>query len=245
MHNFMYRSTATGPQILIRGIYALKLWVISSTLRSIYPCVVIIGQEAGWVTESGEEKNPCPTRESIHSHKIIASHFIYWDTFIHRGIHLQSSKLFVSKCPLRGKGLQQPEHYIRGFETHLIEGVRPCMSALCLYVGKYRVWRCTVFKSYQLHQTITASKLSIKWQGSRAWSVLCYRKDNPKCLTAHNTPVCNLNFCWADLINLLVYYKPYCFILLMAGTLSVYHWPMRPIKVKHREKKITLKKKRK
>ena len=34
------------------------------------------------------------------------------------------------------------------------------------------------------------------------------------------------------------------FILLMAGTLSVYHWPMRPIKVKHREKKLHFKKER-
>jgi hypothetical protein len=155
----------------------------------------------------GEGKNPCPTRESIHSHKIIASHFIYWDTFINRGFHLQSSTLFVSKYPLRRSGLQQTEHCIRGFETHFIQGLCPCMSALRLYVrvGKYHVRRCTVFKSYQLHQTVTVSKLSVKWQGSGAWSVPCYGKDNPKCLAAHNTPVCNLIFCWADPINWLVY----------------------------------------
>jgi hypothetical protein len=152
MHNFMYRRRGTGPKILIRGTYALKWWVISSTLRSISPCVVIIGHEAGWVTESiptkwWREKIPVPPGNRS-SHKIIASHFIYWDTFIRSGIHLQSSTLFVSKCPLRGKGLQQPEHCIRGFETHFVEGLCPCMSALCLYVGKYHVWRCTVFKFY-------------------------------------------------------------------------------------------------
>ena len=206
MHNFMYRRRGTGPQILIRGTYALKWWVISSTLRSIYPCVVTIGQEAGWVTESVPKKW---RREKSLSHPGIDPQSQDHSQSFHllRYLHTLrlSFTLFIPKCPLRRNGHQQPEHCIRGFETHFIQGLCPCMSALCLYVGKYHLRRCTVFKSYQLHQTVTVSELSIYWQGSRAWSVPCYGKDNPKCLIAHNTPVCNLIFCWADPINYLVY----------------------------------------
>jgi hypothetical protein len=83
--------------------------------------------------------------------------------------------------------------------------------------------------SYQLHQSVSVSKLNINWQGSRAWSVPCYGIDNPKCLTAHNTPVCNSTVCWADPINHLVYiYSTHYFRFhFYDKTWSYQDWPIR------------------
>jgi hypothetical protein len=180
----MYRRRGTGPQILIRGTYALKWWVISSTLRSIYPCVAIIGQEAGWVTES------VPTkwwREKSLSHPGIDPQSQDHSQSFHllRYLHSQrhSFTIFYTVCfKVSTKGQRSSAAWtlhslVRNSFHTMIMSLYECIMSLCRYVP------CVAMHCFQVLPTASNRHcFKIKHKLTRVARLVSARhgKDNPK-----------------------------------------------------------------